>query len=112
MARLYVDAVAAAVNAANGNRNPVHLGVSVTDGNGDGVSGLTSANFAIATPTVAPGGSSTVISSVSASSIAGSYQIQVLPTGVATWDDGTYNFVLDVSSGTDDGQTAVNVTVP
>jgi hypothetical protein len=112
MARLYVDAVAAAVNAAVGNRNPVHLGVSVTDANGNGVAGLAAANFALATTTSAPGGAAGVISSVSGATITGGYLIQVLPTGVNNWQDGTFNFILDVTSGSDDGQTAVNVTVP
>ena len=112
MARLYVDAVSAPVNAAVGNRNPVHLGVSVTDTNGNGVSGLAAGNFAIATPTVAPGGSAGVISSVSGAGIGGSYSLQILPTGVTNWQDGTYIFVIDVTSGTDDGQTVVNIAVP
>jgi hypothetical protein len=112
MARLYVEAVSSVASAADANRNPVHLGVSVTDGNGNGVAGLTSGNFTIATPTVAAGGAIVVISSVSGATIAGGYQIQILPTGVQNWDNGTYNFILDVDTGTDDGQTAVNVTVP
>ena len=112
MARLYVEAVSAPVNAAVGNRNPVHLGVSVTDGNGNGVAGLTAADFAIATTTVAPGGATAVISSVTASTIAGGYQFHILPTGLNNWQDGTYVFVIDVTSGVDDGQTVVNVAVP
>lgn len=112
MARLYVDAVSAPVNAAVGNRNPVHLGVSVTDGNGNGVAGLGAANFAIATPTVAPGGSTTVINLVAAAAIGGGYRLEILPSGVNNWQDGTYIFVIDVTSGADDGQTVVNVAVP
>jgi hypothetical protein len=112
MARLYVDAVSAPVNASVGNRNPVHLGISVTDANGNGVAGLLAANFAIATPTVAPGGAAGVISSSSGTTITGGYSLQILPTGANNWQDGTYIFVIDVTSGVDDGQTVVNVAVP
>ena len=114
MARLFVDAASAAVNAAAGNRNPVHLGLSITDGAGNGVAGLAIANFAMSSLTVAPGGFNGIINAVTAGGIAGGYVVQVVPAGAFNWVAGTYIFLIDTFTpgGADDGQTVVNVTVP
>jgi hypothetical protein len=103
MALLNVATIAEDINAAPGNSVPATIVASVTDAAGVAVTGLTTANFAVATQIVGPGGAIVTLSTVT-SSTAGFYNLQVVPLTGNTWKSGVYIFGVAVTHGSDRGQ--------
>ena len=91
--------------ASPGNANKLYIVVSVTDGNGAGVTGLNKGNFSIGSEIVGPGGSISHIDSVANGKLSGTYLLYVLPLTGQTWKAGVYIFSVNVISGADKGQT-------
>ena len=112
MARLYMEGATSPALAANGNRNSARVILSVTDSNGNGVTGLAVSDFIIGNPVVGAGGASVVIDFINPSGPGGAYVMGLLPNGVNNWADGRYLISLDVASGTDDGQTVFSLDIP
>lgn len=105
MARLIVVAFSEDTVAAPGNRQPNYIEVSVTDGNGEPVTGLAAANFKVDPMIVGPGGALVNITGVVAGRLAGFYHVEVVPINTQTWKAGVYIFAVAVQRGTDKGQT-------
>lgn len=109
MALLIVDAASEDTIAAPGNRQPNYICVSVTDSVGNGVTGLTAANFAVDPMIVGPGGALVNIVSVSPVRIPGTYIVNVVPIRAETWKAGGYIFAVAVTRGADKGQKLTTV---
>ncbi len=109
MARLIVIASSEDTVAAPGNRLSNYIAVSVTDLNGEPVTGLKSENFNIDPMIVAPGGAQVEISTVFAGRLPGFYYVNVVPVHMETWKGGIHVFAIAVQRGADKGQTIVSV---
>jgi hypothetical protein len=105
MARLIVIAFSEDTIAAPGNRQPNYIEVSVTDGNGEPVTGLAAANFKVDPMIVGPGGALVNITRVTGGRLPGFYHIEVVPILTQTWKAGVYIFAVAVQRGADKGQT-------
>ncbi len=109
MARLIVTAFSEDTIAAPGNRQPNYIITSVTDGNGQPVTGLTAANFKVDPMIVGPGGALVNITGTTPGRLAGFYHINVVPIRTETWKAGVYIFAVAVERGGDKGQTLATV---
>jgi hypothetical protein len=106
MARLIVEAIAEDTIANPGNALDSYITVSVTDANGSAVTGLTAANFAVGSPIVGPGGSTSHITSVgTGGSVSGVYNVRIAPLAGQNWKSGVYIWSVRVTSGANAGQT-------
>lgn len=106
---LNVTAISEDTIAAPGNRYPNYIIVSVTNNNGEPVTGLIASNFKVDPIIVAPGGALVDITSVSQQSLSGFYLIKVVPIRTETWKSGVYVFGIAVNSGAYKGQTLTSV---
>jgi hypothetical protein len=111
MARLTVEAVSEdTVAAAHVARPTNHIVASVTDPNGDPVTGLTAANFRI-DPMISGNGAHVNVASVTAGRLPGFYHINVIPSREDEERSGIHVFAIAASRGTDKGQTLATVAV-
>lgn len=110
MARLVVEAQGVGGDnrtsgvARPGNRDPLHLMVSVTRNSGLPVTGLSLANFQANCPIVAAGGGAVTVDWIDEPQ-AGVYRLNVVPIPTATWLQGTYIFWVAVQSGANQSGT-------
>jgi hypothetical protein len=111
MALLIVQALSEDTIAAPGNRNPNYIVASVTDANGVPITGLAVANFNVQVNVVGPGGAFVSINSITAGSIPGTYNINVIPVSTYTWKAGVYIFAVQVNHGADHGQALCSVVM-
>lgn len=109
MALLIVNAASEDTIAAPGNRQNNYVVVSVTDGVGNAVTGLTAANFKVQPVIVGPGGALVNITGASAAGLPGFYIVNVVPIKTETWKAGTYIFAVAVERGADRGQNLASV---
>lgn len=109
MARLIVTALSEDTVAAPWNRLSNYICVSVTDANGNPVTGLTVDNFKVDPMIAAPGGAVVHISSFFAGRLPGFYYINVVPVDMNTWKHGVHIFAVVVEKGKDRGQTLASV---
>jgi hypothetical protein len=109
MARLIVIAFSEDTIAAPGNRQPNYIIVSVTDANGNPITGLGVSNFKVDPMIVGPGGALVNIVNVTAGRLPGFYHVNVVPINQETWKAGVYIFAVAVDSRTDRGQTLATV---
>jgi hypothetical protein len=109
MARLIVSAFSEDTIAGPGNRQPNYIVASVTDVNGQPVTGLGAANFKVDPMIVGPGGALVNITSVTGARLPGFYHINVVPIRTETWKAGVYIFAVAVEHGVDKGQTLATV---
>lgn len=110
MARLTVEAVSEDAVAAHEVQRPTnHIVASVTDPNGEPVTGLTAANFRI-DPMISGNGAHVNVASVSAGRLPGFYHINVVPNPEES-PRGIHVFAIAASRGTDKGQTLATVAV-
>jgi hypothetical protein len=109
MARLIVESMSEDTIAAPGNRALNYLVASVTDVNGQPVTGLAAANFRVEPLIVGPGGSLVNIASVSPGIFPGFYHINVVPIPGQTWKGGVYIFAVAVQRAADHGQSLAKV---
>jgi hypothetical protein len=85
--------------------NDSYIVVSVTDANGAAVPGLAMANFAVGSPIVGPGGSTSHINSVApGGSVPGVYVLRIGPQAGQSWKSGVYIWSVAVTRGADHGQ--------
>lgn len=110
MARLLLSATAEDVLSAPGNRKVTYIVVSVTDGDGNPISGLASSDFIVKPIIVAPKGGN-ILNMIKAieSDFPGVYLLQVVPDRDHTWKRGVYIFAVGVHKGFDRGQTVTSV---
>lgn len=111
MALLHVQAASEDTIAAPGNRLNNYILTSVTDANGEPVTGLGSGNFRVDPMIVGPGGALVNIVNVSAGRLPGFYHINVVPINTETWKGGVYVFAVAATRGTDKGQALTTVTM-
>ena len=109
MARLIVTALSEDTIAAPGNRDPNYIVVSVTDKDGEPITGLGTSNFQVDPMIVAPFGALVDITMVTGGGLAGFYRIDVVPIGTETWKSGVYIFAISVTSMADKGQALASV---
>lgn len=109
MALLHVQAASEDTIAAPGNRNPNYIIVSVTDGAGNPVLGLTDANIKVDPMIVGPGGALVNVTGVRGGRLPGFYHIDVLPIKTETWKSGGYIFAVVVESAGNRGQALCSV---
>jgi len=109
MARLIVTASSEDTVASPGNRLSNYIAVSVTDINGEPVTGLTMENFKVDPMIAGLGGSPVDISNVFAGRLPGFYYITVVPHNMETWKGGVHIFAIAVQKGSDKGQTLAPV---
>ncbi|MBL8221826.1 MAG: hypothetical protein JNL62_21495, partial [Bryobacterales bacterium] len=98
MARLIVVAFSEDTIAAPGNRQPNYIVVSVTDVDGEPVTGLGVGNFKVDPMIVGPGGALVDIKSVTPGRLPGFYHINVVPIRTETWKKGVYIFAVAVET--------------
>lgn len=98
MARLIVAAFSEDTIAAPGNRQPNYIVVSVTDADGEPVTGLGVGNFKVDPMIVGPGGALVDIKSVISGRLPGFYHINVVPIRAETWKKGVYIFAVAVEA--------------
>ncbi len=109
MARLIVSALSEDTIAAPGNRQANYITVSVTDVNGEPVTGLAVANFKVDPMIVGPGGALVNITRVTAGRLPGFYFVDVVPINTQTWKAGVYIFAVAVINNTNKGQALTSV---
>jgi len=109
MALLVVNAASEDTIAGPGNRQNNYVVVSVTDGVGNPVTGMTAANFRVQPVIVGPGGALVNITGASAAGLPGFYIVNVVPINTETWKAGTYIFAVAVQRGADKGQNLASV---
>jgi hypothetical protein len=106
VALLHLKAIAEDTIAAPSNANDSYIVVSVTDVNGNAVTALAMANFALGSPIVGPGGSLSHINSVGpGGGVPGVYIMRIGPLAGQTWKSGVYIWSVAVTSGANRGQT-------
>lgn len=96
MGRLIVSSFSEDSIAAPQNRQPNYLVVSVTDSDGEPVTGLGVPNFKVDPMVVGPGGALVNIVDVTAGRLAGTYLVRVVPIRTETWKPGVYIFAVAV----------------
>ncbi|WP_420207880.1 hypothetical protein [Candidatus Electronema sp. JC] len=89
--RLVVAAASEDGIADPGNRRPNYLVVSVTDINGEPVTGLEASSFKVDPMIVGPGGALVEITAVRAGRLPGFYHIDLVPIRRETWKQGVYS---------------------
>ncbi len=109
MAQLIVLACSEDAIASPGNRNPNYIVVSVTNANGDPVTGLLATNFKVDPMIVGPGGALVNITNVNSGRLPGFYFVDVVPIRNETWKAGVYIFAVAVQAGANKGQTLTTV---
>lgn len=109
MARLIVSALSEDTIAAPGNRRENYITVSVSDLNGQAVTGLGIKNFEVDPMIVGPGGALVNITSATPGRLPGFYLVQVVPIRKETWKAGVYIFAIVVNSAKDRGQALASV---
>jgi hypothetical protein len=109
MARLTVEAVAEDTLTAPEERPTNRIVASVTDPNGEPVTGLTAANFRI-DPMASGNGAAVHVAQVSAARLPGFYHIHVVPNG-GNGAGSVHVFAIAASRGADKGQTLATVAV-
>ena len=109
MARLIVVAASEDTIASPGNRQANYIEVSVTDANGEPVTGLGAPNFRVDPMIVGPGGALVNITGATAGRLSGFYHLTVVPIRTETWKAGVYIFAVAVERGKDKGQTLTSV---
>jgi hypothetical protein len=109
MARLIVTAHSEDTVAAPGNRLSNYICLSITDTNGNPVSGLTAENFKVDPMISAPGSEPVHIASFFAARLPGFYYLNVAPENMGHWKHGVYIFAVAVERGKDRGQTLASV---
>jgi hypothetical protein len=109
MARLTIEAVSEDTVAAP-ERPTNHIVASVTDPNGEPVTGLTAANFRI-DPMISGNGAKVTVAGVSAGRLPGFYHINVVPAPEGGRERGIHVFAIVASRGADKGQTLATVAV-
>jgi hypothetical protein len=109
MARLIVTAITEDTVAAPGNRLSNYICVSVTDTEGNPISGLTQDDVKVDPMISAPGGVPVYIATFFEGRLPGFYYINVIPTEMHTWKHGVYIFAITVQKGDDKGQTLASV---
>ena len=109
MARLTVEAVAEDTLAAPEERPTNRIVASVTDPNGEPVTGLTAANFRI-DPMAASNGAHVNVQRVSAGRLPGFYHIDLVPANGAGHRK-VCVFAIAASRGADKGQTLATFAV-
>ena len=109
MARLIVVAASEDTIASPGNRQANYIEVSVTDANGEPVTGLVASNFKVDPMIVGPGGALVNITGIAAGRLPGFYHLNVVPIKTETWKAGVYIFAVAVERGKDKGQTLASV---
>ncbi|MBW3571024.1 MAG: hypothetical protein KY467_07950 [Gemmatimonadetes bacterium] len=107
MARLTVEAVAEDTLTAPEERPTNRIVASVTDPNGEPVTGLTAANFRIHPMASDNGGANVHVTQVRPGPLAGFYHIDVVPNGGRS----VCVFAIAASRGADKGQTLATVAV-
>jgi hypothetical protein len=110
MARLTVEAVAEDITAAPEERPANRIVASVTDPNGEPVTGLTAANFRI-DPMLIGNGLKVNVARVSAARLPGFYHIDVVPSDPEPRPRSICVFAIVASRGTDKGQTLATLAV-
>lgn len=110
MARLTVEAVAEDIVAPPEERPANRIVASVTDPNGEPVTGLTAANFRI-DPMVTGNGLKVNVARVSAAGLPGFYHIDVVPSGHEPRPRSVCVFAIAASRGVDKGQTLATLAV-
>jgi hypothetical protein len=103
-----VTAISENAIAHPGNREPNYIIVSVTNQNGEPITGLSVTNIRVRTLIVGPGGADTQVSRVGGGAD-GIYYIDVIPVQSYTWVSGTYIFGVFVTRGAQRGQTLTSV---
>ncbi len=109
MSRLIVTAFSEDTIAAPGNRQPNYIVVSVTDANGEPVTGLDVSNLKVEPMVVGPGGALVNITGIITGGLPGFYHINVVPVQAETWQAGVYIFAIAIENGADKGQTLATV---
>lgn len=109
MARLTVEAVAEDTLVAPEERPTNRIVASVSDPNGEPVTGLTAANFLI-DPMAAGNAAKVNVARVSAARLPGFYHIDVVPNG-AEPRRSVHVFAIAASRGADKGQTLATLAV-
>lgn len=107
--RLIVTAASEDTIADPGNRRPNYLVVSVTDANGEPITGLEASNFKVDPMIVGPGGALVGITAVRPGRLLGFYHIDLVPIRRETWKQGVYIFAVAVAKQTSKGQTLATV---
>lgn len=109
MGRLIVKALSEDTVAAPGNQLSNYICVSVTDTDGNPITGLKEENFKVDPMIAAPGGTIVAVSSFFAGRLPGFYYLNVVPENMNTWKTGVYIFAVAVQIGADKGQTLAKV---
>ncbi len=109
MARLIVTALSEDTVAAPGNQLSNYICVSVTDKDGNPVTGLKEKDFKVDPMIVAPGGTLVTVKTFFAGRLPGFYYINIVPANMETWKAGVYIFAVTVQKGSDKGQTLAKV---
>ena len=109
MARLIVEAHSEDTVAAPGNRLSNYICVSITDTNGNPVTGLTVENFKVDPMISAPGSGLVHVNSFFAARLPGFYYLNIAPDNMGHWKHGVYIFAIAVEKGKDKGQTLAAV---
>ena len=105
MAKLNVIAIGHDGNAVPGNALALNVIVGVTDNKGVGIVKLKITDFLIGCEIVGPGGSTSYISTATIGKLSGTYLLTLLPIAGQNWYAGVYIFSINVTYGTDHGQT-------
>ncbi len=105
MAKLNVEAIVEDSISTPGNDKDTYLIVSVTDGNGAPVEGLSLSNFTLGSEIVGAGGSISHINMVRAGKLSGVYVLFIGPSAGETWRGGVYIWSVRVTHGADQGTT-------
>ncbi|MFL5385606.1 MAG: hypothetical protein ACJ8GN_24060 [Longimicrobiaceae bacterium] len=105
MARLIVQAVGNETIADPGDRDAAVILLSVTDANGEPVTGLGTANVRIDAMLVAAYGAEVSILRMSGSTLPGFYAIDLVPYGTYQWKAGEFDIAVAVTQGSNKGQT-------
>lgn len=104
MARLVVQALGNERIADPGDRDESSVLLSVTDANGEPVTGLTAANVKVDAMIVAPFGALVSVVRLWGGSLPGFYRIDLVPAGTYQWRAGEYDIAVAVTQGANKGQ--------
>lgn len=111
MARLIVQALGAERIADPGDRDESSVLLSITDTNGEPVSGIAAANVKAHAMVVGAGGAEVSVVRVWGDSLPGFYRIDLVPYGAYTWKTGEYDIAVSVTQGTNKGQALASFRV-
>lgn len=111
MARLVVQAIGNERVADPGDRDESSVLLSVTDGNGEPVTGLAATNVRADAMIVAAGGAQVNVVRLWPGTLPGFYRIDLVPTGAYQWKAGEYDVAVSVTRGADKGQALASFRV-